>query len=264
MRIVQRRHGVEEAGAPVTLQHSSQRFGRVGRELQGVVLARRDVRARGAHVAFRDRTALQQRKRAFGRCPQQCAEVFHPFRRERRHLGAKAGAASERRRKLTQFRRLLAERRATRFAQSRLQRPEPAKEALAVSIWLPRRAVAGVSLPEQGPAGALSPAASRPHSAPPVCQCARHADSSARTPPRWLPAHRAQVQGPAAANRQRADRALRPDRTSDPGASAAQPAPLRARRRARTCRCASGRPRTGPVRRPGRAARRSPTTVSCC
>ena len=258
--------GSRKPGLAVTLQHSSQRFGRVGRELQGVVLARRDVRARGAHVAFGDRTALQQRKRAFGRCPQQRAEVFHPFRRERRYLGVKAGAASERRRKLTQFLRLLA--RAARDSlcpRAVSSGPGPAKEAPAVSTWLPRRAVAGVSLLQQGPArAALSPVASRPHPAPPVRQCARHADSSARTPPRWLPRIGRRCKRPAAANRQRADRALRPDRTSDPDASAAQPSPLRARRRARTCRCASGRLRTGPVRRPGRAARRSPTTVRCC
>ena len=62
----------------LALQHPGQGFGRVGRELQRVVLARRDVRALGAHVAFRDRAALQQRQRAFGRRTQQRTEVFHP------------------------------------------------------------------------------------------------------------------------------------------------------------------------------------------
>ena len=238
MRIVQGRHGVEEAGARVALQHSSQGFGRVRRELQGVVLARRDVRALGAHVAFRDRAALQQRERAFGRCPQQRAEVFHPFRRERRHLGVKAGAASERRRKLTQFRRL-----SSRTARDLPERRRPERRKRRGRRRSGRRGgrPRRVSAATGACTGAVA-VASRRTPAPSVRQCARHADSSARTPPRWLTARRARVQRPAAANRQRADRALRPDRTSDPDASAAQPAPPRARRRARTCRCAGGRP----------------------
>jgi hypothetical protein len=95
MRIVQGSHGIEEAGAGLGLEHPAQGFGGVRRELQGIVLARRDVGAFRSHVALGDRATLQQCQDAFSRFPQQRTEVLHPFRGDLHGLGAQAGAASE-------------------------------------------------------------------------------------------------------------------------------------------------------------------------